>query len=612
MLAKFVIKQVVLSMLFCCSFFGYSQDKTTTEIHLLLQKAKEEQSTNLLESITATKKIIPKAVLLNDTELLSQTYYLLSNAYYTLDSLQKAKIYCDSTLMLNNIKRKTKANALLLAGVIQRKQGNFKHAENYVKNAIRLFKEISYKDGLNDGYYTLGKILHSEGENQKALSYYLKSLTYYESKNNKLKQGILLGLISALYAEINQPNKAEEYNKQSIELLSAFPNSPYYADALNNQGIFCYDKKNYSKAVKYFARALDIYKILKRPTAIAAAEQNLGISYAQLGFFKEGLTNLHLSYKTFKNLKLKDEVSVLTDLGTAHAIAKNVDSAQYYFTLAYQQANKKNYAYYIKENLRLLYRLFEDNNNYKDAFYYHKLYTSYRDNLENNKLKNTIANLEIKYETAKKEKEIINLKNKEIISKTNTRLLLIALVSSLIIFLLIVYKILHERKKNSEIQKQKNIIRKKEEEQLKKELEIKTKQLAAHALNMMQKNTLLKDISDQITEKTKNNYSVNKQDLISIKKHLEKGLKIDEDWKIFKIYFEQINDSFFLKLKKINPNLTGNDFKLSALLKLNMSLKEMASVLHITPNSVKNARYRLKKKLHLSENEDLKKFISEL
>lgn len=626
MISGFCSKVFIFLGGFCFSCIGYSQKNTTEEVRFLLEQAKEERKTNLLQTLTTLKKARHKTIVLDNEELLAQIYYQLSDVYYKTDSINKARIYSDSIFSLPEANEKTKAQEHLLVSIIQRKQGDFKNAKSSVSKAIQYFKTIGAKNELYESYLTLGKILHSEGQNQQALNYYLKSLTYYESVKDKLKQGLILGLISSVYAEINQPKKAEEYSKKSIELLKFFPNSPYYADALNNQGINYYDKKDYANAVNYFSQALAIYNHLKKPVAIAAAEQNLGISYVNLGYKNEGFKHLHKSYKTFKKLTLKDEVSVLTDLGTAHAITKNIDSAYYYFNKAYQVANKKNYAFYKKENLRSLYNLFEENNEYKKALYYHKLYTSYKDSFENNKLKKTIAELEVKYKTAEKEKEIIRLKNKEILSKTKTKLLVIAFILSAIIFFLIIYKILRDREKNKKLQKQQNIIRLKEEEiiksklkktaleekQLKLELKNQTKQLAAHALNMMQKNKLLKEVSAQISEKTKKNHQVSKQDLFLIKKHLEEGLNIDKDWETFKLYFEQINGSFFLNLKKINPNLTNNDFRLCALIKLNMSLKEMASVLHITPNSVKNARYRLKKKLHLSENDDLKKFISEL
>jgi len=129
---------------------------------------------------------------------------------------------------------------------------------------------------------------------------------------------------------------------------------------------------------------------------------------------------------------------------------------------------------------------------------------------------------------------------------------------------------------------------------------------------MMQKNKLLQSISADIEIRMKSPGCSDKESMRQILRELQQGLNIDKDWDLFKVYFEQINERFFDKLKEINPALTGNDFRLCALIKLNLSIKEMASVLNISPDSLKNARYRLKKKLHLRSEESLTVFINSL
>jgi DNA-binding CsgD family transcriptional regulator len=81
---------------------------------------------------------------------------------------------------------------------------------------------------------------------------------------------------------------------------------------------------------------------------------------------------------------------------------------------------------------------------------------------------------------------------------------------------------------------------------------------------------------------------------------------------VFKLYFEEVNRDFYRKLNDLNPELTTNDHRLCALIKLNMNSKEMASVLNVAPNSIKSSRYRLKKKLGLDMEADLEEFIRSL
>ncbi len=86
----------------------------------------------------------------------------------------------------------------------------------------------------------------------------------------------------------------------------------------------------------------------------------------------------------------------------------------------------------------------------------------------------------------------------------------------------------------------------------------------------------------------------------------------DKEWETFKMYFEQVNKDFFEKLRRHNHNITPTEERMAALIKLGLTNKEIASILNITHQSVKNARYRLKRKLGLKPEEDLREFLDNL
>lgn len=101
-------------------------------------------------------------------------------------------------------------------------------------------------------------------------------------------------------------------------------------------------------------------------------------------------------------------------------------------------------------------------------------------------------------------------------------------------------------------------------------------------------------------------------DFKRINQQINQSLRSHKDWDVFKLYFEDVNKNFYQKLNEINPELTTNDHRLCALIKLNMTSKEMASVLNVAPHSIKSLRYRLKKKLGLDVETDLEEFIRSL
>jgi len=86
----------------------------------------------------------------------------------------------------------------------------------------------------------------------------------------------------------------------------------------------------------------------------------------------------------------------------------------------------------------------------------------------------------------------------------------------------------------------------------------------------------------------------------------------ERDWNLFETSFNETHESFFKKLKVGHPYLVPNDLKLCAYLRMNMSSKEMASLLNISVRGVEIRRYRLRKKLEVSHDKNLVEFLMEL
>ncbi len=602
-----------------------SQEAKINEVRKLIQLSEKNQFDKPRKSLRygfAAEKLYKG----NDVNLQSEILYQISYAFFNIGEIDSAVYFSEKILKFKDIDLKIKGKVNSFLSVLFRKKAKFKKALFYAEEAKSYYKKAGDEEGFNQAEMNIGKIYHINGNNEKALAAYFDVLKYYKSKNDSLREGQLYGVISDVYAETGNVEKGKYYNYKAIELLENFSNYNIYADALNNYGIYFYDEKNYDEAIHYFSEALNVYLKNGKKDAVAAAKQNVGICYIYTGSKKKGFQYLHEAFTIFKEFGLNDVASVMTDLGTAYTYTGNVDSAYYYLSEANKIADKINNTYYKKETLRLLSELYKKNHNTKKALQYFEKFIAYKDSLDNEKMKETLNELEIKYQTSEKEKEILRLKDHELLDKANKRLLIIGIISIVLISILIIIRIQTKRKKDAEIQKQKILVHQKErelikakleqkeieEKRLKDEIEFKTKQLAGHALNMMQKNKLLQELTEKISEKTKTMSDDGKKELFSVKKQLEIGLNVDKDWDLFKIYFEQINESFFDKLKEINPKLSSNDFRLSALIKLNLSLKESASVLNISPESVKNARYRLKKKLNLNGEQDLTQFINNL
>jgi ligand-binding sensor domain-containing protein/DNA-binding CsgD family transcriptional regulator len=150
-------------------------------------------------------------------------------------------------------------------------------------------------------------------------------------------------------------------------------------------------------------------------------------------------------------------------------------------------------------------------------------------------------------------------------------------------------------------------------EQLKSELASKSRELANSALSIVAKNELLQNIQQELLQlKDTAGKKLPDEQLRRIRKVITESRSDDYDWNLFENSFNEAHENYFKKLKAGHPELTPNDLKLCAYLRMNMSSKEMASLLNITVRGVEIRRYRLRKKLNLNHEKNLAEFLMEL
>lgn len=150
-------------------------------------------------------------------------------------------------------------------------------------------------------------------------------------------------------------------------------------------------------------------------------------------------------------------------------------------------------------------------------------------------------------------------------------------------------------------------------EQLQADLSGKSRELANSAMNLVYKNELLQKISEELIHlKDSSGKHLSEDQLRRIQKVIDEGMNDERDWNVFEKSFNEAHENFFKKLKTGHPDLVPNDLKLCAYLRMNMSSKEMASLLNISLRGVEIRRYRLRKKLNLEHDKNLTEFLMEL
>lgn len=147
-------------------------------------------------------------------------------------------------------------------------------------------------------------------------------------------------------------------------------------------------------------------------------------------------------------------------------------------------------------------------------------------------------------------------------------------------------------------------------EQLQREIEGKNAEMFTLASFIIRKNELILKLKELLGEVIGKNTQKSLIPLYGkINVLLTDSLNTEDDWKMFLIKFEQKHENFFKEIRSLYPQLTNNDLRLCACLKLNMATKDIASLMNLSVRAVENSRYRLRKKLNLDASQNLSEFM---
>ncbi len=149
-----------------------------------------------------------------------------------------------------------------------------------------------------------------------------------------------------------------------------------------------------------------------------------------------------------------------------------------------------------------------------------------------------------------------------------------------------------------------------QETELDKELKFRQNEMVTMAMSIIQKNEFLNDLKKEISKIRTTVDDLDTRDKLNkLSLMISQNLALDHEREKFRMHLDEQNSKFLRRLSEKYPNLTDNDKRLIALLRLNLSSKEIASLLNISPKSVEMNRYRLRKKLKVSPKVNLTDFI---
>jgi tetratricopeptide (TPR) repeat protein/DNA-binding NarL/FixJ family response regulator len=467
---------------------------------------------------------------------------------------------------------------------------------------------------------SLGINLIALGDYSEAFTLNLQALEKYKQIGNIRFIAKTLNSLGNICSTIGLVNLAEYYYLEAITFLSP----DFYEYYITKSNIFR------KIAKKNEAAAVDSMLFLIETVEKSNHKDILPILYLNIGsFLLHSYPETSLEYFTkMQTIEIdnpKMTAILLTNKGEYYRIKNNYSKALIYF----RDAQKILESQYDFESLSMFYSVlsqtFETLNQSDSALFYARKNEEVTRKIRSNTVaiethqKYITTILEASQKDLTIAEQTIKLKNKQfsfIIIITSFTTLLILL------FLLLInrqkrLKASENRELTAKLEHEKRVQqyetrqRKFEKEKQKEVIAAKTREITSYSLLVSNKNNLLnqiKDINTQAINKKENATKI----ATKIDEIIHNNLSVDKEWENFKMHFDKVHPHFFKKLKNLCKELTEENLKMSAYIKMGMTTKQIAQLLNITDRSVVTNRHRMKKKLKLADKESLSTYIFSL
>ncbi|MDW3210713.1 MAG: tetratricopeptide repeat protein [Reichenbachiella sp.] len=465
--------------------------------------------------------------------------------------------------------------------------------------ALNLASENNYEFGIARSHHILGIAYWTQGLLEKGLKENLAAQEIYERLGEDRWLRIIIMNSANIYGNLNQHDKAIDKLKSVIELAEIEQDSQLLAWTYNNIGTEYRKLGDFDSALIYLKKDLPYIQALMDTVGLALVNNNIAVAYNSRGEYNEAIKHLALAREQLRLKESKKRLAeVYTNFASNYAELGQLEKDKAYLDSAQEIAadiNAKRIEQEILLGLSDYYSRIEDHKASLD--FYHK-HIQIKDSISSAEVQKETEILQLKYEDEKKANQLAQLENQQIQDRFDYWLLFIISTAVLLLASLMIYT-LRLRVKNARMT----------EKELQSQVEQKNKELTSYALNFIQKNELLNELTEKIAELKKQSDTRSIKELNQMNGIINNSFRIDHDWDNFKLMFEELHGDFFVRLKDRFPDLGNAELKLCALLRLNMNLKESSRILGISSDSVKTARYRIRKKFGLATEDNLVDFL---
>lgn len=348
--------------------------------------------------------------------------------------------------------------------------GNLDKAISYYERAYKSGKELGDNSELNSYLSNIGIVYHNRGSYEKALKYYFESLEISGRMNDKPGVSRALTNIGAVYTDMDDYPKALDYYNKALAVTKETNDLHTRAGLLNNIANVLSEQGNLQEALTYHFDSLHLKEKIEDKSGAALSLGDIGRIYASLGKYTSAVKYLKISHRIQKEVgNVEGEIISLVQLGRAFT-----DMTGYHDALvSFNEAASLAEGFSVKLLLdawKGKSDVYEKMGNYREAYKSYLRFSELKDSVYNENSAEQVAEIQTKYESEKKDKEISLLQREKTIRDLKLRgetIVRNSLVAGLAVFIIIAFLIYNryriKKKTNSlleekirEIGKQKN------------------------------------------------------------------------------------------------------------------------------------------------------------
>ncbi len=466
-------------------------------------------------------------------------------------------------------------------------------------------------------YIVLGYIYDLQSKYSQSLEHYFEGLKIAESSSRDDWQQYFINNIAVVYNKVEQYQRSIDYFKRALAYFKIHGDSINYANTLVNIGVAYVNLEISDSALHYFDQTEPIQKRRNNYYGLINLYVGRGSLLQLQKNYPEAMKMFIISRKLIDSLDQRYSGSVHhlrlsteTKIASINKHLKKYNEAEVLYRNVLNLSRKENLIYYESQALNGLSEVLEATGRTDSSLKYARMYQVIFDSINDVKEHWKLGIAELEYRQ-KKEQETRRLQEqkKEAQKKTEEleKVIFILSVVALVVLLSMIILLLRSRSRRLALE-QANL--RLEKENLIKDMELKNRELVTKSMSLAEKDELLTNVKKQL--EVIMDAGDNEEDDEQLRRLIHELERQDSKnfWDEFDTHFKNVHVDFYPRLTNDFPQITPNELKLCAFLKLNLSTKQIAQITRKSEHSIKVARYRLRRKIGLEREENLSIFFS--